>query len=113
MLKHPGFLEPCLENHAAAAALLVLERQEGCAGRGLEDVVHALAAETRALEIPSGVDLPRSHLAVVRRHEPEGLFPHLLDRDGILAEILLQTDEDDRDAVAESICLLNPLQYIY
>lgn len=46
------------------------------------------------------------------RHEPHRLFTHLLNRDGILAEILLQADQDNGDAGAQAGGLFDPLRTI-
>lgn len=99
-----------LQDDAAPGALAALEGQQRGAGRGLEDVVDALAAQAGALEVLAGVDLPGDGLALLRRDEAHGLLAHLLDGDGVLAQVLLQADEDDWDVRAETAGLLDPLR---
>lgn len=41
--------------------------------------------------------------------EAEGLFAHLLDGDGVFAEVLFQADEDDGDVGAETARFFYPL----
>lgn len=98
-----------LQNHTAAAALAILKRQEGGARGGLENVVDALAAEAGALEVALGTDLPGDDLAVVGGDEAERLFAHLLDGDGVIAEVLFEADEDYGDAGAEVHDFCDPL----
>ena len=102
-------IEDPLQHYTATRTLVLVKRKERRAGRGLEHVVNTLSREAGALEVAAGGDLAGDVLAVLGGNEAEGLLALLLDGDGILAEILLETDEDDRDAWAEAGGLCYPL----
>jgi hypothetical protein len=99
-----------LEDDAASRPLSLLKGQQRCARRGLEYVVDALAAETRALEVPPGVDLARDLLALLCGDEAHGFLALFLDCDGVFAEILLEADEDDGDVGTEPVRFCYPLE---
>lgn len=89
-----------LQHDTAATALTLLKGQEGGASGSLKDIIDALAAQARTFQIPLGVNLAADSLAVVLGNESQRLLAHLLDRDRVFSEVLLQTDEDNRDTAA-------------
>lgn len=97
------------QNDAAAASLALLKGQQGGASGGLEDIVDALAAQTGAFEVFPGSNFLGGGIALLVCDKAHRLLSHFLNRYGILAEILLQSDEDDGDAFAESSNLFHPL----
>lgn len=99
----------CSQDDAAATALALFERQESGPGCSFKHIIHALAAQARTLQISLGADVSCDGLAVVLRDESHRLFAHLLDSDRVFSQVLLQADEDDGDASAQSGRFLDPL----
>lgn len=97
------------QQDAAASTLAFIEGQEGSTCGSLEDVVDAIATQAGALEISLGTRLSSNNLGVVRRNEAKRLLPHLLDRNRVFSEVLLQPDEDNGNASAKTGGLFDPL----
>jgi hypothetical protein len=63
--------------------------------RCFENIVDALACEWRTFKVLLRADALANVLAFVRCEEFLGSFAHFLLRDWVVAEILLESDEDD------------------
>lgn len=97
------------QHNAAAASLSLLKGQESGTSSSLEHIVDALAAQAGALQIPLGADVSCNSLTFVLGNESHRLLSHVLDGDRIFSKVLLQADEDDGNAGAQSGGLLDPL----
>jgi hypothetical protein len=110
---HAWWFEPGVDgasqNDTAATSLALFKGQKSRTGRGLEYIVDAFSAQAGAFQISLGANIPGNGLALVFGDESHRLLAHLLDRDGVFAQILLQADEDDGDAGAQSGGLFDPL----
>jgi len=95
-----------LENGTSLLLFLVLE---GGPGGRLEHLPHALLALGRALEVGEGVDLLGHGAPLLGLHRLLLHLPQLLDRVGVVAQVLLVADQDDGDVGAEVLDLGRPL----
>jgi hypothetical protein len=75
----------------------------------LEDLANTLVGLGRALEVLVGLDLLADLLTLLRRDGLLASLPQLLDGLLVVSEILLASDEDDRQALAEVKNLGDPL----
>jgi len=82
---------------------------EGGPGRVLEHLLHAFACPGRALEIFVGVDLLGDSVSFFRGNGLLVCLAELLDRLGIVTQILFAANEEDGETSAEVQDLSNPL----
>jgi hypothetical protein len=83
--------------------------QEGSAGGSLEDLANTLVGSRRALEVLVGTDLLANFLTLLGGNGLLRGLGELLDCLGVMTEILLASDEDDRETLAEVKNFRDPL----
>jgi len=96
-----------LQEHAAF--LLLADRDERSAGGILEDFPNAFACTSRALEIVSCADLLGDCLALLGSDRALGRPTEVVEGLGVPPEILLASDEDNRQAGAKVHHFRDPL----
>ena len=97
------------KNNTTPITLLLIHTQKRRPRSRLKNIIHAIPRQTTTLKI-----LPRANhflniAPLLARRKPQTLFPHLLLRQRIVPQILLQSDKDNRHALALFARLFGPL----
>jgi hypothetical protein len=98
-----------LQHDTAATALTLFESQQSSTGSRLENIVDTLATQAGAFQISLCANFSRDRLSIVFRDESHRLLAHFLNRNGVFSKILLQANENDGNAGAQSLSFFNPL----
>jgi hypothetical protein len=97
------------KHDAAPRRFLLIDRQQRRARRRFKNIVDAIARQRTALEVLPRADNFLHIAALLGCREAERLLAHFFLRKGIFAQVLLQPNEDNRDALTALTRLFGPL----